>query len=55
MIFKINEGETNLSNVGQANFICFLCVYNLFLSLYKKHLFNNFIFNTFNRIIRLFF
>ena len=53
MILKINEGGTNLNNVDQANSACFLCVYNLLLSLYKKHLINNLNFNIFNRMTRL--
>ena len=54
MILKANEDETNLkSNVDQSNSACFLCVYNLLLLLYKKHLLNNLIFNTFDRVTRL--
>ena len=55
MILKINKDEINLNNVNLTNSTCFFNVYNLFLLLYKKHLFNDLIFNIFNRIIRLFF
>ena len=52
MILKANEEETDLRfNADQSNFACFLCVYNLFLLLYKKHLFNNLIFNIFDQMI----
>ena len=53
MILKANKGGTNLNNADQANSVYFLYVYDLFLLLCKKHLLNNLIFSTFNRITRL--